>query len=57
MVKRNRPSFLKRQRELKKARKAALKRERRQERKGSTLPVPAEEDAEAHGAIEAAEGS
>lgn len=42
-------SVLKRQREVRKAEKAALKRERREQREGSTSQVATQEDLEAYG--------
>ncbi len=49
MARRSRMSVLKRQREVRKAEKAALKRERREQREGSTSRVATQEDLEAYG--------
>jgi hypothetical protein len=49
MARRSRMSVLKRQREVRKAEKAALKRERREQREGSTSQVATQEDLEAYG--------
>jgi hypothetical protein len=55
MARKSKMTVLKRQREVRKAEKAALKRERRELREGSTARVATKEDLEAYGSESASD--